>query len=214
MSEILTALADDAEALAALHDRELTPPMLQALRQTGFPDSLGLLPTTDSAHSAWQAMAQAIADLPNSPTPQDMDELASEYAAIYLTSAYGASPCESAWTDDEHLNCQAAMFEWREIHAAAGLAATDWRQRPDDHLVLQLLHIAHTARKARTDEDWHRLATVFDKHVLRWLPAFATRVAAHAPSGFYAALAILTAVWAETARSAVDTGLGPTDATA
>jgi TorA maturation chaperone TorD len=201
----LSALADDAESLAALHDRELTPELLQALKQSGFPESLGLLPTTDSARAAWRAMADALADLPESPTPQDMDELASEYAAIYLTGAYGASPCESAWTDDEHLNCQAAMFEWRELHAAAGLVATDWRQRPDDHLVLQLLYAAHAARQVRTNHDWLSLAHVFDRHILRWLPAFAARVTARSLVPFYAGLALLTSNWAATARNLLHT---------
>jgi putative dimethyl sulfoxide reductase chaperone len=210
---VAEAIADDAEALAALHDRELTPQMIQALKQTGFPASLGLLPHTDAARAAWQAMVEAINDLPQSPTQQEMDELASEYAAIYLTGACGASPCESPWTDDEHLNCQAAMFEWREIHAAAGLAATDWRQRPDDHLVLQLLYVALTARKTATNEDWCHLARVFDAHLLRWLPEFAARVAGHSNSPFYAGLAVLTAAWAEAARSLVCTGFSLTDAT-
>jgi putative dimethyl sulfoxide reductase chaperone len=200
---LLAALADDAESLAALHDRELTPGLLRALKQSGIPGSLGLLPTTDAARAAWSAMADAIAALPDAPTAREMDELATEYAAIYLTGAYGASPCESPWTDDEHLNCQAAMFQWREIHAAAGLAATDWRQRPDDHLVLQLLYVAHAAREAATDTDQCRLAQVFDDHLLLWLPAFAARVAACSGSPFYASLAVLTAAWAEAARSLI-----------
>jgi putative dimethyl sulfoxide reductase chaperone len=201
--DLAQAIADDAESLAALHDRELTPGVLQALRQSGFPGSLGLLPTTDAARAAWGAMADAIAALPDAPTARELDELACEYAAIHLTGAYGASPCESAWTDDEHLNCQAAMFEWRELHAAIGLAATDWRQRPDDHLVLQLLHVAHAARQAASDADLHRLAHIFDAHLLRWLPAFAGRVASRSGSPFYAALALLTAAWCDVAASLI-----------
>ena len=42
--EMATALAEDAEALAALHDRELSAEMLAALRDIGFPSNLGLLP--------------------------------------------------------------------------------------------------------------------------------------------------------------------------
>jgi TorA maturation chaperone TorD len=200
VNEILSAIADDAEALAALHDRELTPEMVRALKQNGFPASLGLLPATEAARAAWQAMSQAIGHLSDSPAPEEFDELASEYAAIYLTGAYGASPCESAWTDDEHLNCQAAMFDWREIHTAAGLAASDWRQRPDDHLVLQLLYVAHAARNATTDAHRARLERVFDDHLLRWLPDFAARVAHHSRTPFYACLAVLTAAWADAAR--------------
>ncbi len=205
---IAEAIADDAEMLAALHDRELTAETIAALRDAGFPGCLGLMPATPEAVAAWRAMEAGLASLPVRPNAEDLDLLASEYAAIYLTGAYGASPCESVWTDDDHLMCQRAMFEWRDLHAAAGLAAADWRQRPDDHLVLQLLHIAHVARRVTTaefDDDWRSLARTLDEHTLRWLPEFAARVAARSESPFYAALAVLTAAWTETLRDLLAT---------
>lgn len=201
MNELAAAIAEDAESLAALHDRELTPGMIAALREARFPFCLGLLPKTTSAIAAWQAMGEAVAALPT--TAEALDELAAEYAAIYLTGAYGASPLESVWTDDDRLTCQAAMFQWRQLHATAGLSATDWRQRPDDHLVLQLLHIAHAARAASKDDDWRGIARILDEHTLRWLPAFAARVAARATAPFYAALAVLTATWVDAVRDLV-----------
>ena len=201
MKALTDAIAEDAETLAALHDRELTPAMIDALREAHFPACLGLLPQTPQAVAAWQAMAAAMAILPPMPGIAELDELASEYAAIYLTGAYGASPCESVWTDEDHLTHQAAMFQWRDLHAAAGLVATDWRQRPDDHLVLQLLHIAHLARRTTTANFWHDLARVLDEHTLHWLPQFAARVAARSTSPFYGALAVLTAAWLETVRN-------------
>lgn len=206
--EVAEAIADDAEMLAVLHDRELTAETIAAVRESGFPSCLGLMPATPEAVESWRAMEAGTGSLPARPGTEDLDLLASEYAAIYLTGAYGASPCESVWTDDDHLMCQRAMFEWRDIHAAAGLAATDWRQRPDDHLVLQLLHIAHVARRATTAEfgdEWRSLARTLDEHTLRWLPEFAARVAARSESPFYAALAVLTATWAETLRDLLAT---------
>lgn len=200
-------IAEDAESLAALHDQELTPELLAALREAGFPDSLGLLPASASAAEAWRAMSLGLAELPAAPDTATLDELASDYAAIYLTGADGASPYESVWTDDDHLTCQAAMFQWRDLHSAAGLVATDWRQRADDHLVLQLLHIAHVARHAATRADWRALARVLDEHPLRWLPDFAARVAARATLPFYAGLAVLTAAWLETLRELLATQL-------
>jgi TorA maturation chaperone TorD len=196
----MEAIAEDAEALAALHDRELTRDLLASLREVDFPTCLGLLPATPAATSAWQMMAAGLADLPAVPDAMVMDNLAAEYSAIYLTGAYGASPCESVWTDDDHLVCQDAMFQLRDIYAAAGLATPDWRQRPDDHLVLQLLYIAHAARNATTVEAWRSLANMLDEHPLRWLPDFAGRVAARSASHFYAGLAVLTAAWLETLR--------------
>lgn len=195
------AIGDDAEALAALHDRELTPPMAKALREVGFPSSLGLMPRSDAARAAWQAMADGVARLPQSAEDElAWDNLAAEYAAIYLTGAYGVSPCESVWTDDDHLTCQAAMFELRSIYRNAGLRAANWRQRPDDHLALQLLYIAHAARHAYDIKDWRALATMLDEHLLRWIGDFASRLAVRSPSAFYVGLAMLTAVWLETLR--------------
>lgn len=201
-------IADDAEVLAALHDRELTPDLVAALREAQFPAGLGLLPALPEAAAARQAIANALAALPAAPDAAALDDLAAEYAAIYLTGAYGASPCESFWTDDDHLVCQASMFQLREIYAAAGLAAADWRKRPDDHLVLQLLYIAHAARSAEVRQDWQALARVLDEHPLRWMQDFAVRVAARSSAPFYAGLAVLTAAWLEAMRDLIARQLG------
>jgi TorA maturation chaperone TorD len=199
--DVAEAIAEDAEALAALHDRELDPALAAALRETRFPESLGLMPGTEAASAAWRTMAEGLKRLPTSADDRRAwDDLAAEYAAIYLTGAYGASPYESVWTDDDRLTCQNAMFELREIYRQAGLMAANWRQRPDDHLVLQLLYIAHAARRAAAVEDWRALATMLDEHLLRWIGQFAARITVRSPSPFYVGLSILTAAWLETLR--------------
>ena len=202
--ELLEALAEDAEALAALHDRELTAETIAALREVGFPANLGLLPAGEHSIEAWHLMAAALEET----DPGALDQLAVDYAAIYLTGAYGASPCESVWTDDDHLACQDAMFGLREIYAAAGLAAEDWRRRPDDHLVLQLLYIAHALRRSDGAEELRRLAAMMDEHLLRWLPDFAARVAARAETPFFAVLGRLTFAWGEQLRDLLAESLG------
>lgn len=202
------ALADDAESLAALHDRELDATTIVALKAVAFPANLGLLPEAAAARDVWALMAAAVAELPAAPDAAALDELAADYAAIYLTGAHGASPCESVWLDDDRLICQAPMFALREIYAQAGLVTADWRLRPDDHLVLQLLYIAHALRKATTDADWRALAGLLDLHLLRWLPQFAARVASRAAQPFHAGLAALTAAWCEGLRDLVAEHLG------
>lgn len=201
--ELAEALADDAETLAVLHDREIDPQMLKGLRTVGFPDNLALLPSTDASRKAWRLMAAAIGGLPAEFDEEELDRLAADYAAIYLTAAYGASPSESTWTDEDHLVCQEAMFQLREIHRAAGLAAADWRRRSDDHLVLQLAHLAHAFKGARQAEDWRRIAGILDEHLLRWLPDFAGRVAHRCETPFYAGLAMLTAAWVDQLRDLI-----------
>jgi len=210
-NEFWIALADDAETLARLHDREIDAATIAALREVGFPDNLALLPQDDAGHGAWAAMRAALATVPSAPTFSDIDALAAEYAAIYLTGAYGASPAESVWLDQDRLACQQPMFELREIYKAAGLAAADWRKRPDDHLVLQLQYIAHELRRAATADFLpENLARMMDAHLLRWLADFAARVAARTAHPYYAALAHLTAVWALTLRDGLAAATAPT----
>jgi len=202
--ELAEALAEDAEALAALHDRELTAETLTVLREIGFPANLGLLPQEESSRETWRLMAAAL----EVTRAADLDLLAADFAAIYLTGTYGASPCESVRTDDDHLVCQEAMFALRAVYAEAGLAATDWRRRPDDHLVLQLLFIAHALRHATGSTELRRLAAMLDEHLLRWLPDFAARVAAHAETPFFAVLGRLTFTWCEQLRDLLAGSLG------
>lgn len=194
------AVAEDAEALAILHDRELTAEVIGALREAAFPGGLGLAPIRESAKAAWLAMSEAVVGL---PADACLDELHAEFAAVYLIGAAGASPCESAWTDDDGLVCQDSMFELRRIYADAGLAVANWRKRADDHLVLQLLYVARAARRAQTADDWRRLGAMLDQHLLFWLPDFASRVAMRSGSPFYSALAILTVEWLEVLRSSI-----------
>ena len=69
--------------------------------------------------------------------------------------------------------------------------------------MLQLLYLAHAARRAATADAWQRLAKILDEHTLRWLPDFAARVAARSESPFYAGLAVLTAAWVDSARDLI-----------
>jgi TorA maturation chaperone TorD len=197
----LADLADDGETLARLHDRELDAATIAGLREIGFPDNLALLPQSAAASDAWAAMRTALAEIPEPPATADLDALAVEFAAIYLTGAYGAAPSESFWLDPDHIVCQQPMFDLREVYKAAGLAAENWRTRPDDHLVLQLQYIAHMLRRIASADFSKELAQTMDAHLLRWLPDFAARVAARTVLPFHAGLAYLTLAWCQSLRS-------------
>ena len=201
-TELRTALADDLDQLIRLHDRELDAETLAALRAAGFPDGLALLSTDEAGVAANARMVEALAAIPD-PVPGAMlDELAADYAAIYLNNAFGASPYESVWLDDDHLACQQPMFELRDIYAAAGLKVSDWRTRYDDHCVFQLQYLRHClATGAVNGED---LANFIDDHIGYWFPDFAQRVAGHCGTPFYAALAGVTHVWLRALRGLLD----------
>lgn len=213
-----TALAwsDDAATLALLHGRELTPELLTALQALDFPGNLGMVPCTGKCEQVFAAMRELVASLPKIPDKAFMDDLAADYAAIYLTGALEASPFESFWLSDEHLLCQEAMFELRALYATDGLRVPDWRMRPDDHLVFQLQFLARrllrtTAQPAgdtTVDDQWRALAEFLDHHILRWLPDFTRVVAQRCDTSFYAALALLTDAWGQQLRDVIALHLG------
>jgi TorA maturation chaperone TorD len=195
-AEMRNALVEDLDQLIRLHDRELDAETLAALRTATFPDGLALSAAGEAGETAYANMAAALLENPT------LDELAADYAAIYLNNRFGASPYESVWLSDEHLACDRSMFELREIYAAAGLQASDWRSRFDDHLVLRLQYLRRVLASAATMEatsgprvDPEKLAGFIDQHLGYWLPDWAQRVSAHCNTAFYAALAELTYVW-------------------
>ena len=215
-----TALAwsEDAATLALLHGRELTPELLAALKVLGFPGNLGMASCSEQCEQVFAAMREVAATLPDMPDTTFMDDLAADYAAIYLTGALEASPFESFWVSDEHLLCQEAMFELRALYAADGLRVPDWRMRPDDHLVFQLQFLARRLVRTTVQSDvapaistqghWRSLAEFLDRHLLRWLPDFTYRVSLRCDTSFYAALALLSNAWCQQLRDVIALHLG------
>lgn len=207
-AEVAAALAEDAATFALLHDRELTPAVLAELKEVDFPANLGLFPAGEASLASFEMMRTAVVSLPEIPDAALLDELAADFAAIYLTGSFGASPCESYWLSDDHLVCQDAMFDLRALYAEQGLAVPDWRKRPDDHLVFQLLFLARRFDAAVTADDWRSIAGFLDYHLLRWLPDFTGRVADRCNMMFYAALALLTDAWLQQLRDLIADHLG------
>lgn len=202
--EAAQALAADADMLSFLHASELDAAVLESLRAVGFPANLALLPGDAMAREAWRALSAALREIPVQPDAAALDELAAEFAAIYLTGAYRLSPCESYWLDQDHLLYQGPMFELRQRYAEAGLRVKDWRKRPEDHVTHQLGFVARLLSAARSEEDWKQLASFLDQHLLRWIHDFARAVHARTGASFYAGLAVLTATWCARLRACID----------
>lgn len=206
------AIADDLETLALLQDRELAPATLAGLWEVAFPDNLGFRPGGEASRRAFDLAAGALQILAVESAAEGpratADLLAADYAAIYLNGSLGAFPCESAWVSDDRLMCQDPMFQMRDLYARFGLQGPGWRQRFDDHLVLQLQFVARLLRQSRTADEWRFLARVLDDHLLRWSGAFARRVAARCATPFYAGLAELTASHLDGLRMLLEVVLG------
>jgi TorA maturation chaperone TorD len=197
LSKFGSAVAVDLVTLACLHDRELDSATIEALKAVDFPCSLSF-----DLHSSTgkEALALMIAEIDAiAVSAEEIDGLAVDFAAIYLTHGIGASPCESVWLDEDSLVMQQPMFSVREAYAGAGLEVPDWRQRSDDHLVFQLQFVASLLEEGTVDT-CRQAARFLDDHTLRWLPEFARRVASRAGTPFYAGLAMLTAIYVDELR--------------
>ena len=192
--------AEDLRALAWLHTRERAPQVLAALYANGFPATLTLVMPPDPWLSAMGAALKALDgalcdDAEPAPLPASSeDDLAADYAAIYLTHALRASPHESVWRDEDHLMLQEPTFAVRAFYARHGVQAFDWRQRADDHLATELEFIALLLERGELREAARFLKT----HLMTWLPQFADRVSQRAATPFYAVLAGLTLAACET----------------
>jgi len=208
LGDFCTEVAQDLLQLATLHDAEVDNRLIQSLQQTGFPAELGLRLESKAARDAMTLIERALAEMPAPLDEQYADELAVDYAGIYLTHAYRASPNESVWVDEEHLERQQSMFEVREYYHRFGLGAENWRKRADDHLVIQLQFLAHLFGEEQRDEVFTTAARFMDEHLLRWLMPFANRVAGRCATPFYAGINLLTGVYCEELRDLLAVMLG------
>lgn len=189
------ALAEDLLVLIRLHDREPDAAMLAALREQDPDEWFSLTLSGPKWEDARGHLREGLAAIAAEPGPADLDDLAAEFAAIYLTFAYRAAPTESVWRDEDGLERQAPMFAVREWYRRHGLTVADWRDRSDDHLVNELLFLAALLRDAEGQGGLREAALFLREHILVWVPAFAGRVAARCRVQFYASAALATCVY-------------------
>ncbi len=193
-------VADDLFVFACLHGVELNAGILASLRAAEFPNCLALPPVTREGAEARMLMARTVENK-DSTFSASLDELAADYAAIYLTGRYRASPNESAWLDEDGLERQEPMFAVREWYFKYELGAGDWRKRQDDNLSLQLQFLGHLCNQAADDAALRPAADFLDAHLLLWIDRFAERVASRAATPFYAAIGMLTADYLHALRA-------------
>jgi TorA maturation chaperone TorD len=195
-------MAGELRTLAALHVGEVDADVLRRLSEADYPAESVLPVDDDGTRQAVDLMRQAVAELRNA-SDSDTDELAVDYAAIYLTGALHLSPNESAWLDEDHLERQQPMFDVRAWYERYGLRAADWRCRPEDNLSLQLIFIATLLELPDEQAAMNEAATFMDQHLLRWLDDFSSGVAVRCSTRFYGALALYTGSMMRTLRAVI-----------
>lgn len=192
-------VAEDLGLLARIHDREADAAWLDHLRSAPAAEWLNLkLDDVEGAVAAYGFLDGALRDGPHGE--KLLDELAAEYANIYLNCRYQASPTESYWLDEDGLERQAPMFAVRAWYQKYGIKTENWRLRSEDHLVLELAFIAHIMKHEDSMNGLKHAAQFLDQHLLRWIKDFSGRVVLRCNSAFYAGANILTASYIDRLR--------------
>lgn len=195
------SVAEDVELLASLQSIEPTVEILRDLQENDFPAGLGLRLQSPIGKQAVELMQRALAAIGDSPAQTVIDELAVDFAAIYLNFSFRTSPCESVWCDKDGLTHQTPMFQVREWYKNYGLAAENWRVFADDHLVLQLKFIAYLFKLDEKQETLRESARFMDEHLLRWIGKFAQKVENRCATPYFAALTRITTEYLEEVRT-------------
>lgn len=183
-----TMAAEDLRALVWLHEVERAPAVLVELHRSGFPQTLSLLAPEHAAVTQMAAALAALADTAKDDDARCTDDLAADYAGIYLTHSLRAAPYESVWRDEDQLMMQAPTFAVRDFYTRHGVVVQNWRHQSDDHLSHELRFVALLLERGERREAARFLRT----HLLVWLPMFTEKVEQRAETRFYADLATLT----------------------
>ncbi len=192
------ALGEDLALLARLHDRELDAPLITSLRAAPVEDWFALRMSGEEFEKVSALIAHAFALAPDPLTEAALDEMAAEYAAIYLNHTYRVSACESFWVGEDGLERQEPMFSVRRCFGRFAVKAPDWRHRADDHIAYELALLAQVAPRLGDPETARAVGQFMREHPLVWVPDFAARVARRCQSPFYAGVALLTALYLKT----------------
>ncbi|MDX2505618.1 MAG: molecular chaperone TorD family protein [Gammaproteobacteria bacterium] len=186
--------------LTTLHDREPDVALLQEIKTIDFPFCLTIILDSGPGSDAIYLLQESIEKLSDDVDESTLDDLAADYASIYLNHNISASPEESVCLDEDSLVSQQSMFDVRTWHEAYGLEIPNWRIRPDDHLVYELQFIAHLLEKVYSRETLDQAAIFMDEHLLRWLGNFGERVLKRCDTQYFAGVAALTAAYCEELR--------------
>lgn len=207
LSTFRMRVAEDLNMIATLHDHEPDIELLKELNTIEFPSCLTILPDEGPSsesefllQDAMRLLEDSLKQFSGDVQQNTLDDLAADYASIYLNHNINASPEESVWTDEDGLICQQSMFQVRDWYEKYGLCIPDWRQRPDDHLFYELQFIAQLLDRDESIKTLEQAAIFMDEHLLRWLGNFSEQVLARCDTQYFAGVAALTATYCEALR--------------
>lgn len=198
-----------------LHEREADGALIAQLRAADAPALFAALFAVTNGKNgddggAVALLEAALRDLGEAPPVALMDEMAADYADLYLTHGYRVAPTGSVWLTEDHLERQEPMFEVRAWYDHYDLKVPDWRIRPDDHIVCELQFVRHLLTLGSPDA-LGDAARFLDSHVLGWAPDFCAQAAQRVRTPFHAAAAAITGEFLVALREwlMAETGISP-----
>ncbi len=189
--------------LIRFHDREADQDFLNGLRESDAAGFFADILPEKAAKADAKSFADAIAALPDPLTDRMRDELAAEYADVYLTHSYRIAPTGSVWLTEEKLERQEPMFAVREWYDHYGVTVPDWRLRSDDHIVHELQFVEHLIGLG-TETATRDAARFMDKHIMVWVPDFCRLMSERCEQPFMIAGAKLTAQYLDGLRDLLE----------
>jgi TorA maturation chaperone TorD len=136
-------------------------------------------------------------------TDADFQDLQVDYTRLFIgVDGVLAPPWESVHRSREHLLFQEQTIRVRQWYLQYGLQVIEQGKEPDDHVGLELVFLAHLARRGLAaleegnEERFDALLTAqrrfLAQHPLQWVPVWSAQVDQHAATDFYRGIGILT----------------------
>jgi putative dimethyl sulfoxide reductase chaperone len=134
---------------------------------------------------------------------QMFDDLRADYTRLFIGPGQVLTPpWESVYFSEERLTFQKETLEVRNWYKRFGLQSAKVYSEPDDHIGLELEFLAHLATlglEAFEKNDAVKFERMLDaqrgflaEHLLRWAPEWCAQVHAHATTGLYRGISLVT----------------------
>lgn len=183
----LAASSRGLRLLIRLHAEEPTAALLETLRR----EPVGRGPLALDRDDSQQAAAlvdEVVSDLPERITRRSLAPLVADFADIYVNGGLRACPTEGPWLEENlRGDANASLLRWR-TGLEAELRLPPLNRLADDHVAAELAVLAALLDRGHTLD----AVRFLDRHPLRWVPDFCSRVATRCREPFFAGIAILT----------------------
>ncbi|CAA6603008.1 putative Anaerobic dehydrogenase-like component [Rhodospirillaceae bacterium LM-1] len=200
------AVVDDLALFSRLMAAELDRPLLEWLRVSRYPQGLGLSLQDSASDRGIQLLSMAVNALPDVGARQGRDELALDYANIFMSREREYFATESYWFSESGGQRREMVEAFYERH---GYSIADRLQRPADTLAFELGFLAHLLddEKRPPSQMLGSSRQFLTTHLISWAPRFSAAMFETSATPFYQGLAQLLGVY----LPALEDALGQVD---